>query len=180
MGCAPLVPLIEWPLPHRISTYTQYTFGNEMANLDQTAPISRTWTDANRATLIPLTIPSTYTVRSFQFAVGSVSSGNFDMGIYDSNGSLLRSLGSTALPAANVFSPIGIAALSLQPGHYWIAFVLDNVVGTILAQRPTNNRIIIIGGLRGINPGFPLPDTIPSFVSPADLVPFIQISDLVP
>lgn len=171
-----VVPLISLPLPTRISSFSQYMFGTELANAMKTAPASLAWPDDNRAVLLPLTIPSPYTIRFFRFSAGAVQSGNFDMGVYDHFGTLLRSLGSTTFPAPNSFSSIPITALTLQPGTYFVAFVIDNQVAEVFGQGFVNARVLVIAGLRGASPAFPLPLSVDIKASPLTMVPQLYVA----
>jgi len=177
MGCEVLVPLLTLTLPHTISTPSAYIMGPQLPSIAPAAPVSAIWTTANNATLYPITLPSKYTVRFFRWPVGSVTSGNYDIGIYDGNFSLLRSLGSTAWPAALSFANLPITPLTLQPGRYWLAFVADNIVGQLFMYVPLFTLHTRLIGTTGQNAAFPLPATITESGNVNFKIPLIAIAD---
>jgi hypothetical protein len=122
------------------------------------------FTTANSAMLQAFQVRVPVTVTTCYVRVG-VSSGNFDMGIYNAAGHRLASTGATAVPTAAVTVSVafsGAASVSLVPGvRYYAAVAADNNTvgfgGYVAAGAPT-----IPGyNLRGaVATSYPLPADI--------------------
>jgi hypothetical protein len=87
------------------------------------------WPAANRAIYIPFELEVPATAYKMAFVVGT-QSGNYDAGIYDELGNRLVSMGSTAVPAAGV-AVADIADTALEPGTYFMALNIDNVIAAV-------------------------------------------------
>ena len=160
MATVAIVPLIELILPIHISSMSRYMLGIPHSAITNTPAIDVDWAFPNRALIYPLTIPAPFTVRFFQWLVGTVSVGNFDFGIYDSNFSLLRSLGSTPYPPADTYVSNPIISLKLQPGNYFVAFVASDALARVYAVNPITTLIAQNVTFFGTDNALPLPTTI--------------------
>lgn len=66
-------------------------------------------------------------------ANGSNLTGTIDVGLYDSNGNLLFSLGSTARASASAVQYIAATDRSFPPGKYYLGMVASSTTGTYSA-----------------------------------------------
>lgn len=111
---------------------------------------STTWPANNRAILVPFRIRIPLTVASLFVLNGAAVSGNFDIGIYDDgNGSntvnRLTSLGSTAQAGTSVIQQAA-KAITLASGNYYMAMVMDNTTGAVLAKVPGGSTAAVLAG----------------------------------
>lgn len=127
---------------------------------------------ANRCIFIPFTLSTPFIARQLWVynATGSVS-GNLDLGIYDSTGTLLVSTGST--PAAINLQYIDIDDTLIGPGQFYFAVTVDNG-GSNMAFGIMVGGLGAVASILGIlkQEIFPLPDTA-TFAS--QLGDFVQI-----
>ena len=157
MECFPLVPLISIPPPLVISPLSSYAAGMEAAAMNAAAPASATLPAPPRAYLHSFSIPFIFTARALFVVNGAVAAGNFDIGIYDANFSLLRSTGSTAQVGTALKQTVAITALKLQPGQYWLALAGDDVSAQyVQVQLPSTGASAIYRPLQ-LLATFPLP-----------------------
>lgn len=113
---------------------------------------------ANQANLVALILEREVTVSSFRFLIGT-SSGNIDVGIYDSSFNRLWSRGSFASPGTGARS-INISdgsptTLTLTPALYYMAWAADN---TTVTFGGVNQEVT--GILKIKTTSFPLPSSI--------------------
>lgn len=177
MATVAIVPLIELALPSVISSYSRYFLGSVAPSLAIAAPASIAWSVNNRANLYEFAIPAVFTIRFLRWQVGAVSSGNYDMGIYDRNFALLRSLGSTPFPAINTSQILAITPLTLQPGAYYVAFVVDNTTAEVVGLPPLTTQNMQIAGIRGATGSLPLPTTISPGTTPNAVMQNLAIAN---
>lgn len=120
---------------------------------------------ANRARWQCFTCQLPHAVTSVRLWVGA-SSGNIDVGIYDSTGAKLGSSGSVACPAGAAGRSVNLSStVHLIPGEtYWAVLAADNNVATFMMNtasvgilRPSNT---VLGGF--MEAAFPLPATLVS------------------
>jgi hypothetical protein len=90
------------------------------------------WPANNRAIYTPFDLPIPFTIARFMIANGT-SSGNRDIGIYDSNFSRLLSTGSTASSGTNAVQYIGVADQVFAAGRYYLGLVCSTTVATVNA-----------------------------------------------
>lgn len=92
---------------------------------------SSTWPTANAAHFYPFFLTQTAIAYQLLFYVGATSSGNIDVGIYDSQFNRIVSSGSTAMSATtNTVQELNIADTTLGAGEYFLAAGCDNATGT--------------------------------------------------
>lgn len=128
-----------WPVltPAHLASYGFALSGNGTQILG--AASSGTWTVANQAYYYPFSLYDWATAYQLLFWVGATSSGNIDVGIYDSQGNKIISAGSTAMSATvNTVQEINITDTLLAPGHYMLAGAVDNTTGTVFRLAQTD------------------------------------------
>lgn len=90
---------------------------------------SLTWTP-DLAFFYPFLLTDWAVAKQLLFFVGSVSSGNIDMGIYTSQGNRIVSAGSTAMGTTNTVQELNITDTTLAPGEYALGVVCDDGSGS--------------------------------------------------
>ena len=113
------------------------------------------WPEANLAIYIPFTVTEQITIKRILVWIGT-SSGNIDVGIYDTDGTRRVSSGSTAMGATNTTQIFDIADTALSPGTYYMAMVVDNITAQFNRIYPQYNMMY---GIREETSAFPLPST---------------------
>lgn len=95
------------------------------------------WPAANRAIYTSIWIEQPCVARRMCFNI-TVTSGNFDVGIYDAKGNRIVSKGSTAMGTVNTTqivdltaSVTGTASPVLMPGNYFLAMNVDNTTAAV-------------------------------------------------
>jgi hypothetical protein len=115
---------------------------------------STTWPTANTAFFMPFAVPLPVVAQQLFLVNGGAVSGNFDVGIYDAQGTRLVSLGSTAQSGTTALQAAAIASLQLAPGLYYLGLALDNTTGAVLGHISNAGRAT---GARMLASAFPLP-----------------------
>jgi len=92
---------------------------------------SGTWPAANRAIFIPFRLTQTVTVTLMWVFNGATVNGNFDIGIYDKDGTRLVSNGVTAQVGVNQIQTVDITDTVIGPGLFYMALAFDNTVATV-------------------------------------------------
>lgn len=129
---------------------------------------SAVYPSANLAILIPFILAKQFTVVKMFTCNGSTASGNLDVGIYTNEGGaspvlrLIVSKGSTAQSGTSVVQGLDIADTILPPGSYYMAIVMNNILGTFFRGTVTTASIATAIGIRFKTSAFPLPATITS------------------
>src|SRR5258708_6191400 len=95
---------------------------------------SATWPTANKAFFYPFLLGKTISLTTLFTGTGNVTSGNIDVGIYDTGGNRLVSSGSTAQDNSTTGNCqlYTVSAITLGPGVYYMALAMDNTTGKIL------------------------------------------------
>jgi hypothetical protein len=160
--------------PRFLPSFSRYCV-KEWRSFGLTAPTETTYPAANRAYFIPLTIPFQFNAKRVFVANGAGVSGNFDIGVYSISGGRLYSLGSTVQSGTTT----QFVALSpdwwLQPGSYYLAFVLDNASGHVsrsIGGSPWNYKA---SGIAKQESAFPLPASA-SLVAAEDYIPLFGLT----
>ncbi|HEY6021438.1 MAG TPA: hypothetical protein VIY48_16485 [Candidatus Paceibacterota bacterium] len=149
-----------------------HSLGGQMGT---TAPSSAAWSTANRAIMIPFRLFKPATAYKMGIMNGSVTSGNFDMGIYDIAGTLLGSTGSTLQSGANVLQEVALTApVLLGAGYFYMALAFNNNTAQIL-RRSHNNDICHGMGIYQDASAFPLPAAIGFDAPTGAYVPLIGV-----
>ncbi len=138
-----------------IPTFSRFAIGDMLAGAGATQANSTTLGTANLAAAVPFTLLAPFTLTRFFIPVVT-QSGHLDLGIYDAAFSRLASTGSTLIAGSGVQSIA--ASLTLQPGNYYMAVVVDNTTfrGAGLTAIAITLRAM---GLFQMAAAFPLPTT---------------------
>ena len=104
---------------------------------------SGVWLTANTALYYPFRLNTHETAYQLLFWVGATSSGNIDVGIYDSEKNLIVSAGSTAMSATvNTWQELNITDTALPPGDYLLGGNCSSGTGTVFRVN-TNDEITL-------------------------------------
>lgn len=127
-------PAPSLPAPPILTPFHPDSIGSAnqiLNNSSAAAAASATWAAANTGFFYPFTLTQFATAYKLLFYVGATSSGNIDMGIYDSQFNRIVSMGSTAMSAStNAVQALDITDTLLSPGDYFLAVACDNTTGT--------------------------------------------------
>lgn len=168
----PTIGSLSVPIPLVISPFSWESCGPLLASTGTAGPTSGGYALANRASIYPFRLLTSFTV-AFAFVLnGNVVSGNWDVGVYDASFARLASTGSVAHGTAVTAQTVAMS-LVLQPGSYWLALACDNTTQTFfnaLRTVPTQQLI----PTRLANSSFPLPNPLVpnTTVSPANIYAF--------
>ncbi len=123
------------------------------------AATSSTWPTNNIALYYPFRLTSWATAYQLLFWVGATSSGNIDVGIYDSQYNRIVSAGTTAMSATvNTVQEINITDTVLSPGDYLLGGACSTTAGTVF-RLLANDEIGLSGGVAYEQASaMPLPD----------------------
>ena len=124
------------------------------------------WPAANRALFLPFMVPSALTARRMLFQAPNAS-GNVDVGIYESDGALIVSSGST--PHASGLNNIDITDTLLDRGIYYAAIAIDNTTAQVVGSTGPPAVQFRVGGMKQASTSFPLPAS-PTFEAVASNV----------
>lgn len=121
-------------------------------------PATATYT-ANQARYCPIVIYRSCTAFRFWFRTSGVQTGNYDVGIYDENGTRLVSSGSTALPTTQNAVMVDITDTPLTAGRYYLAHAISS--GTS-SQAVGNASIVTLRSYGNVTQAsaLPLPATM--------------------
>lgn len=117
---------------------------------------SQTWT-ANRALYIPFHIEVSTTIQRIAIYNSSTATQNFDVGIYQLDGTRLRSSGSTAQAGVVGVQIVNIASIVLSTGRYYMAFAC-NAASTFSGANAEGIPVVMMG-VKIEESAFPLPAT---------------------
>jgi len=117
-------------------------------------PNSAQTTVANTAYTLAITVPVACTITKVAVYIG-VSSGNIDVGIYNSSGTRLGSSGSVASPGVGSQLISLSSSVALTPGFYYLAVAANNA--TISLGRYSTDNLL---GSGAVATSFPLPSTL--------------------
>lgn len=113
----------------RISTVDPDQLGTLVMATTASLPGTATFT-ANQARYTPLVIYRSCTAFRIWFRTSGVQTGNYDVGIYDENGTRLVSSGSTALPTTQNAVMVDIADTPLTAGRYYLAHAVSSATSS--------------------------------------------------
>ncbi len=126
---------MDWPRPIFVAPTIMHphhpdALGGALVAAVLNAVTATPWVVANKAYYYPFKLYDWATVYQLMFFVGSASSGNVDIGIYDGQGNRIVSAGSTAMSAtANTIQVINVTDTVLPPGDYFLALARDTTSG---------------------------------------------------
>ncbi len=93
------------------------------------------WPTANKAFYFPVAVRFPFVLKQW-FIASSVTSGNFDIGLYSTGGTKLYSSGATAQSGATNLQVVTQTATLLNPGWYYLALAFDNGTAQLFASNP--------------------------------------------
>ncbi len=131
---------------------------------------------ANTAVFIPFSVAKRITFTTLFIVNGATVSGNVDVGIYDSNGTLIVSKGSTAQAGASALQKFTVTSTTIGPGVYYLAVVFDNTTGTIYKTIIGQALRTKLTGMAQMASAFPLPATVTFATIGQDFVPMVGLS----
>ena len=123
---------------------------------------------ANLAFYVPLAVPRCVVVRKLWFASGSPSTGNVDMGLYNSQGVAVISATATA-KASSREQVFDVTDTAIGPGLYYIALVSDSNTDGFEGEQPAAPTACAFGVLTEAT-AYPLPATATWVVNQTNLV----------
>jgi len=128
--------------PPVLTPYSPQSLGMQLNSSNSTLfrAASMAWPSNNLALFYPFRLSHWATAYQLLFWVGSASSGNIDVGVYDSQQHLIVSSGSTAMSAtANTVQELNIADTLLAPGDYLLAVACSTTGGSVFATALSNS-----------------------------------------
>lgn len=128
------------------------------ASIPTTTPGSSAWPSANRIYYVPVRIPEAFTVLRVWWLNGSSVTGNVDVGLYNSAGTRLWQLGSTAQSGTNVVQFADIGDQAHAAGLYYMA-MQHSSNGNVFRVAPGVVFEIALGIMEESAGGFALPAT---------------------
>lgn len=176
-------------MPNMIATVARQAFSSVEILKEQgyvgttaiTTGTDTTWPSANLALYVPIRIPEEVTIKRLLWRTGAASSGNYDIGLYDSDtegepDSRLASLGSTAFPGSDTEVASNIADQTVGPGLFYMALAVDNTTARVRFAASLNVQAELLHrlGLWSQSSAFPLPATATPVVSTSGLYPMIS------
>jgi len=165
--------------PLFVNSLSRYSAGIEVTVPFAPAMNSLTWPTANKAIYIPFALEFSYPVRRVFWLNGSsVTSTNFDFGIYSQSGTKLYSSGSTAAAGASVLQFVTPTAFLLSPGIYYMALSCSSITsnrGTsgLTSLTAPRNRM---AGLLEEASALPLPATMTPVACTFTIYPLMGIT----
>jgi hypothetical protein len=142
---------------------------------------STTFSTANNAVLVKFRPFRDLTLTEVRFLVAATSTGNYDIGVYSSGGTLLWSKGSTAWPTVSTAAGVTVSpSLALTAGtDYWFALAGDNNTATWRGMVESSvDQVKMLDGTyfsRVVGSAFPLPSTITVGSTRAGKTPLIVL-----
>ena len=135
---------------------------------------STAWPTANRAFFYSFRLFDWATAYQLLVFIGATSSGNIDVGIYDSQKNLVVSAGSTAMSATvNTVQEFNIANTVLPPGDYLIGVACDNNTGACFSTTTNDELIFSYLPIYEQQSAFPLPNPCVPVASTLNTPPFV-------
>jgi len=86
---------------------------------------SNAWPAANLGLFIPFQTNERAIVYEGFIATGTLTGGNFDIGIFDLAGTRLANAGATARAGASVWQNVAMTDYTLEPGEYYMGMAAD-------------------------------------------------------
>lgn len=140
-------PRVLRPSHQVISTISEEALGSRAhRSLGLVSAALITWA-ANLAVFVPFGISEPFLVREVWWFNGSGAGGNIDVGVYDTAGTRLFSLGSTAKGTVSVpVTSTGMTDYTLSPGDYFLAFASDSATASLFyGWAPAANLAASVG-----------------------------------
>lgn len=127
------------------------------------------WGGSDLAMYVPQVFPARCTPYELRFHAGNTS-GNYDLGVYDSQFRLIASKGSTAMSAA--IQTLTLSNFTVEAGSlYYAALAMSDAAGTILRVNYTPSYPAQAAGIATEAAALPLPATATPVAAARALVP---------
>jgi hypothetical protein len=159
----------------RVSSLSAQLLGVEAGRLALTALASTTWPTANRALFIPFALDAAGIIPSLYIANGAAVSGNVDVGIYSASFQRLASAGGVTQTGTNNTQILGLSGVALTAGAYWLALVLDNLVGTIMCMGSLAGAQAEQIGIVEVATAYPLPAAVTPATPTMTILPLVTL-----
>jgi hypothetical protein len=175
-------PAIAFLPPPMISTFSAYhSVGGELQPISAGVS-SNVWPSANRAIYVPIYFDRPMLITKLFVQNGATSTGNLDVGIYDSTGASnapgarLASSGSTAQGTVSTVQEFDITDLQVGRGVYYAAMAGSSGTATYWSQ--TFNVVTYMGMLGCLQEAtaLPLPATATAVACTTAYLPMIGIA----
>lgn len=167
----PLVPLADDRSGAAINPLSGWSLGPAVTS----GLVSAAWPASNRAVFVPFRVPVPVTAYKMACGTGTGTTGNFDLGIYDSAGNRIVSTGSTAKTTASSDRIIDITDTVLLPGLYYMAMATDGTTNYIGVGLIANVAAPKQFGMREAASSFALPATVTYATISTAHIPFMSI-----
>lgn len=156
---------VQLPAPLILTNIGYYGLNNAYpSETGFAAPGSATWPAANQARYYPFQVVESFSVVSLATYNGATASGNVDVGIYSSSGTLLVSSGSTAQSGTSTLQTFSLTT-TLARGKYFMATACDNTTATFFRNNIGDSTRCEMAGIYMQSSAFPLPSTA-TFAAP--------------
>jgi hypothetical protein len=146
-------------VPDHVNNFMLAGTAKEACQLLSATFASHDWPSANLAVYTPLTLKYGYPLKTLVWMNGStISASSKDCGIYNSDGQLICSTGSTALVGASVDQGVVLPnRVWLPPGRYYAALACNNTTARSWGMSTVTAIEGRLAGLLQEASAFPLP-----------------------
>lgn len=148
------------PAPARAHYHSIWTFSmyDSQAFVNASGTTAATWPTASMAIYVPIKVRRPVIVKKLAISNGATASGEVDLGIYNTAGTRLVSVGGSSQLGTSTEQVFDVTDTTLQPGIYYLAAVLDNTLGTVVADADAAPLCASYGVLTEAS-AYPLPAT---------------------
>jgi hypothetical protein len=149
---------MDWPIPAALTSRMVGPWDvidGSLVAMSSDQSYTGIWPAANAALFYPFRVPQPVVITELWVVNGTVVSGNVDIGIYDINGVLLVSAGSTLHAGTSVIQTFNVTDTVIGGGIFYIALTFDNAVARYFGMLGFNR---VHGVLEAS--AFPLPATV--------------------
>ena len=131
------------------------------------ATSSQAYPTANKAYLVPFTVPESVIAYKLGWVNGTSPTGNADVGIYDAAGTMIVSGGGTARSGSGLSQAVDITDTVLAPDTlYYLAYAQDDTSAVRVISAPTTQGSGMLG-VREKATSYVLPATLTGTSAPA-------------
>jgi hypothetical protein len=108
-----------------INPWSMQSLGVALASMALLAPQPQNYAAANLAVFVPFWVPEPIVITKMGWGNGAAVAGNLDAGVYDENGNLLISTGSTAQAGTSTIQVVDVMDTVLNRARYYLAMTSD-------------------------------------------------------
>lgn len=132
-------PNLARPGEITITPWSVQSLGVPLFVTATTNPSSQNYVAANVGVFVPFTIPEACTFTKMFWCNGSAAAGNLDVGLFQEDGTLIVSSGTTAQSGTSNLQPVDITDTTLPRGLYYLGLCSDTsgVTQKVLAVLPS-------------------------------------------